>query len=75
MGAYNHYFTPNSTIPDCSNPGRAKAIGTARSWLDAGGNVLLCDGHVKFVSDNVDLVVWRAVSTRNRAEPISNTDL
>jgi prepilin-type processing-associated H-X9-DG protein len=75
MAAYNHFYPPNSRIADCSNTGRAKAIGTARSWHDAGVHVLLCDGHVRFISENVDITVWRAISTRNRAEPFSNTDL
>jgi prepilin-type N-terminal cleavage/methylation domain-containing protein/prepilin-type processing-associated H-X9-DG protein len=74
MAAYNHYYPPNSRIPDCTNPGRAKAIGTARSWHDGGVHVLFCDGHVKFISENVDLTVWRAVATRDKLEPISNTD-
>lgn len=74
MAAYNHYFPPNSPLPDCTNPGRAKAIATARSWHDGGVNLLMCDGHVKFITANVDMTVWRAISTRNGAETISNTD-
>ena len=71
-GTYNHYLTPNSPNYDCvSNdaapgPGQFTAYGfrAARSRHPGGVNVLLGDGSVRFVSNTVDLVVWRAAGTR-----------
>jgi prepilin-type N-terminal cleavage/methylation domain-containing protein/prepilin-type processing-associated H-X9-DG protein len=74
MAAYNHFYPPNSPKFDCTNPGRAKAITAARSYHTGGVNVLLCDGHVRFVSDSVDMALWRALSTRNGSEQTGNTD-
>lgn len=38
---------------------------TARSRHPAGVNVLMCDGAVRFVTNNVTLNTWQAVSTMN----------
>jgi hypothetical protein len=35
-------------------------------------NVLLADGSVRFARNNVDLVTWRSLSTRNGGEVLSN---
>jgi prepilin-type processing-associated H-X9-DG protein len=70
---YNHYYTPNSPNVDCNHTSKARAITAARSYHTGGVNALLCDGHVKLVSDSVDLTVWRAISTRAGGEPVSNT--
>jgi hypothetical protein len=32
--------------------------------------VLLCDGSVRFASENIDLGLWRAVGTRKEGEVI-----
>lgn len=71
MSNYNHFYTPNSKSPDCSNPGRAKAITAARSSHPGGVNTLLCDGSVRFMKDSVALQTWRALSTRNGGELLS----
>lgn len=76
---YNHALTPNSKIPDCSGDllsqaasedVRGSSIGlfTATSYHAGGVNVVFCDGHTEFISDSVDLGVWRALSTRNGNE-------
>ena len=44
---------------------------TARSFHSGGVNVVRCDGSVAFESDNVDLLVWQSLSTRNGGEVIS----
>lgn len=41
----------------------------ARSWHPGGVHVLLCDGSVRFVSEQVDALVWRAVGTIAGGEP------
>jgi prepilin-type N-terminal cleavage/methylation domain-containing protein/prepilin-type processing-associated H-X9-DG protein len=73
---YNHVATPNWKGSDCGNwsaisdtPGE-HAIISARSKHPGGVNVLYGDSHVSFVSNNVDLGVWRAIGTRNGKEVI-----
>ena len=73
---YNHVATPNWKGSDCGNwsaiadtPGE-HAIISARSKHPGGVNVLYGDSHVSFVSNNVDLGVWRAVGTRNGKEVV-----
>ncbi|MCA9036746.1 MAG: DUF1559 domain-containing protein [Planctomycetaceae bacterium] len=63
---YLHTNVPNSrscgffTIGRASMPPSSKHTG--------GVQVLLCDGSVRFASDNVSLVTWRALGTRNGGE-------
>jgi prepilin-type N-terminal cleavage/methylation domain-containing protein/prepilin-type processing-associated H-X9-DG protein len=66
-GLYNHVLTPNSPTMDCvrhSNP----AWKAARSRHPGGVNLLLCDGAVRFVSDNVAATTWQAVGSRAGGE-------
>ncbi len=70
---YNHYLTPNSQISDCityHNPGWK----AARSLHAGGVNVLYADGHVQFAKNTINLVVWRALSTRAGGEVVSQGD-
>jgi prepilin-type N-terminal cleavage/methylation domain-containing protein/prepilin-type processing-associated H-X9-DG protein len=46
-----------------SQGGPTYAAMTSRSWHDAGVNALFADGHVTFVSKNIDAFVWRAAGT------------
>ncbi len=71
---YNHVAPPNwksidcgtrSAIPDA--PGE-HAIVSARSFHTGGVNVSMGDGSVQFVSDSVNLQIWRAVGTRAQGE-------
>lgn len=71
--AYNHYYTPNAKTWDCITNASGlgfTAIGwkTARSVHVGGVHVLLCDGSVRFVGDNIDLKVWRNLATRAGGE-------
>lgn len=66
---YNHVSTPNSRMPDCSEGSFAMAGGgsgsyTARSYHAGGVNVVFADGSGRFTSENIDLEVWRSLSTR-----------
>jgi prepilin-type N-terminal cleavage/methylation domain-containing protein/prepilin-type processing-associated H-X9-DG protein len=84
---YNHVFRPNSHVPDCCNvcsvetgglrvarSNTSRAIISARSYHPGMVNVLMGDGQVRGVSENVDLQVWRAVGSRAGREQISNID-
>jgi prepilin-type processing-associated H-X9-DG protein len=73
---YNHISPPNSRHPDCS-ANNAVDFGDGVTTYDREGsyransrhpgtvNVLLLDGAVRSVSDNVDLKLWRGLSTIN----------
>ncbi len=64
---YFHVVPPNAR--SCMYPpGR---IATAASSFHTGGvQVALCDGSVRFVSENIDLGTWRAVGSRDGGEII-----
>jgi prepilin-type processing-associated H-X9-DG protein len=75
---YNHVAPPNwqgqdcgsnSYIPDAPYEG---AIVAPRSEHNGGVNVAYGDGHTTFISDGVDLAVWRAIGSRNGEEPLDN---
>jgi len=78
--SYNHFLTPNSPTPDCiSNdftpgPGIFTSTGFrgARSRHDGGVNLLLGDGSVRFVSNNVTQATWWAVATRASSDTIGS---
>ncbi len=78
---YNHVAPPNSSIPDCtpwsgfpnswiyrSIESPTGGMFTARSWHSGGVNVLYLDGHVAFISDSVDLAVWRGMASIDGGE-------
>ena len=56
------------TGPTTANP---EGIG-ARSRHPGGVNVTMCDGAVKFITDNVNLDTWRFISTASGREPANN---
>jgi len=67
---YQHISGPNSrscgffTILRANMPPSSRHVG--------GVHVQLCDGSVRFVSENVDRVVWRAVGSRNGGEIVGD---
>lgn len=68
-GMYNHYYQPNSATPDCS--GRSSpGWKAARSWHTGGVQGLMCDGSVRFFSENIDSVTWRSLATRAGGEVV-----
>lgn len=67
--AYHHYHNPNSNVPDMGTCGYG--IFAARSYHVGGVHTLLCDGSVRFVSENIDLKLWRALGTRAGGEVVS----
>lgn len=71
---YNHVAPPNWRSIDCGTrsaiadaPGE-HAIVSARSHHTGGVNATMGDGSVRFVSDSIDLLIWRAVGTRANGE-------
>jgi len=74
---YNHILPPNSPIPDCSAGGQQMAGGghgayAARSYHTGGVNVVLADGSARFVNQQIDATIWRALSSRNGRESVGN---
>ncbi|MBL8811393.1 MAG: DUF1559 domain-containing protein [Planctomycetaceae bacterium] len=62
---YNHVLPPNGR--SCMfPPGRIAT--TANSQHTGGVQILLCDGSVRFVTENLDLKVWRSLGSRDGAE-------
>jgi prepilin-type processing-associated H-X9-DG protein len=48
-------------------------MSSARSRHQPGGvNVVFCDGHVAWISNNISLAAWRAISTTQGGETITN---
>jgi prepilin-type N-terminal cleavage/methylation domain-containing protein len=64
--AFNSYAPPNAPTPDVvkNNWGFL----SARSLHTGGAQVVLGDGSVRFVSNNVDLTTWRGLGTRSGGE-------
>jgi prepilin-type N-terminal cleavage/methylation domain-containing protein/prepilin-type processing-associated H-X9-DG protein len=78
---------PNSSSPDivtqncnnqpaqnlpCVDNGGAWNILTARSRHTGGINVALCDGSVRFVSQTIDINIWRGLSTTRGGEVLGD---
>ncbi len=69
---YNHFYTPNSRQWDCGNGFHNMGLAAARSNHHGGVMVMMCDGSVRFVSEQVELAVWRAISTRAGKEVVTS---
>jgi prepilin-type N-terminal cleavage/methylation domain-containing protein len=80
-------YPPNTTVSDklpfCSNAlARAPCNGgsganhviSARSYHRGGVNAALADGAVRFVTDGIDPLAWRATGSRNGGEVMSGLD-
>jgi prepilin-type N-terminal cleavage/methylation domain-containing protein len=65
---YNHGLTPNSHQFDCGNNSHNAGLTAARSRHVGGVHVLLCDGSTRFVSENVDYVLWHALGSKQGGE-------
>jgi prepilin-type processing-associated H-X9-DG protein len=73
---YNHVSTPNTN--SCAGTGFTgtmtnMAMQVPPSSRHIGGvNAMYGDGAVTFITDEVNLDVWRAIGTRNGREAVSN---
>ncbi len=56
-------MTPNSKLWDCGDNTGNSMFG-ARSMHTGGVQAVLCDGAVKFVSENLDISIWRNLGDR-----------
>jgi hypothetical protein len=74
---YNHRMTPNASTPDCIGVQIGGPVQTrytpygwraARSRHAGGVNLLLADGALRFIMDEIDLDAWWALSTIAGAE-------
>jgi hypothetical protein len=65
---YNHWYPPNAREPDCHNTFHNFALTSARSAHVGGVQMSLVDGAVRFVGENIDLTIWRALATRSGGE-------
>ncbi len=80
---YNHAYRPNDSAPDCLGTplgGGSQLRYTPFGWRAArsrhpfGANVLLADGAVRFVEEDIDLAVWQAMATREGGEVGAGTE-
>ncbi|AGA24651.1 DUF1559 domain-containing protein [Singulisphaera acidiphila] len=71
---FNHFLTPNSASSDCIS-GATGGRMAARSFHSGGVNVLIADGHIRFVKNSISLATWRAIATRSGGEVISADQL
>jgi prepilin-type N-terminal cleavage/methylation domain-containing protein len=86
---FTTFYPPNTSLPDivtqscnnqpaqnlpCQNNGGAWNIQAARSRHTDGVNVVLGDGSVRFVSQSINIDVWRATSTIAGGEPVTLLD-
>lgn len=65
MTIYTHAGLPNTR--SCAFPPSAMMM-VANSAHPTGINTLLCDGSVRFVSNNINIVTWRALGTKDGGE-------
>lgn len=69
---YSHTLTPNSRLRDCIRSiGFDRGHLATRSFHTGGSQLVLGDGSVRFVSENIDIRVWRAVGSINGGETVS----
>lgn len=68
LTTFNTYMTPNPKTPDVHRNGYGWFA--ARSMHVGGVHVGLGDASVRFVSNNIDLNLWRALGTKNGGEVI-----
>jgi prepilin-type processing-associated H-X9-DG protein len=76
---YNHVAAPNSTIPDCIDSSDLRIIRVAdgqgsvaaRSAHSGGVNLVMADGATRFISNVIDLRVWRSIGSCQGHESIT----
>ena len=69
---YTHTLPPNARTRDCVRSDLESAHLAARSLHTGGVHVLMCDGAVRFTSNNVSATVWRGVGTKGGKEVVAD---
>ena len=80
---YNHLRPPNNKKPDCRgglpHSSRSDPFWSwlslniaARSKHPGGVNSLMADGHVQFIKNTINVLVWQGLGSRNGGEVISS---
>jgi prepilin-type N-terminal cleavage/methylation domain-containing protein/prepilin-type processing-associated H-X9-DG protein len=61
-------------LPRCTTVSTAERarMGAARSYHTGGVNAAMCDGSVRFIRNSINILTWRALSTSQGGEVISN---
>lgn len=80
--SYNHFYTPNSLNCDCvtdttihdAHPYTAVGLKAARSYHWGGVNLLLADGSVRFVTNEIQQSTWTALGTQAGNEVINDAN-
>jgi prepilin-type processing-associated H-X9-DG protein len=73
--AFNSYgYTIDPDFRGSGAMGAEYAAMAARSFHRSGVNAAFVDGSVRFITDSIAQLTWRALGTRNGGEPLSGTD-
>lgn len=70
QGMINSFFPPNSRDPDVVFHG--DSMSASRSNHQGGVNVSLCDGSTNFVTETIDLRVWRNLFNRRDGQVLGD---
>jgi prepilin-type N-terminal cleavage/methylation domain-containing protein/prepilin-type processing-associated H-X9-DG protein len=70
---YTHLLPPNSPCWRL-NADWWQLVTPTSSMHDGGANVVMCDGSVKFVSNNIDPVIWLGMGSRAGGEAVPALD-
>lgn len=69
---YNHVMPPNTiSVTRANLPNNRGCAVTASSRHRGGVNLAIADGSVRFIRNDIDLMIWRALGSRNGREVVS----
>jgi prepilin-type N-terminal cleavage/methylation domain-containing protein/prepilin-type processing-associated H-X9-DG protein len=63
-GTFNYYHILAPNRNSCFNGNTQYSVDTANSMHSGGVNALFADGRIEFISDNIDLTIWKSTGTR-----------
>ena len=66
-----NYYAPNAKPFDCGNASHNFAQTAARSHHPGGVHACLCDGSVRFISNNIHRATWQGLGSRAGKEVLS----
>ena len=70
---YSHTMEINSKKTDCIDGSFTRAHHASRSYHTGGVNTCFVDGSVKFMRDNISLLLWKNLGTRSGGEVIDSS--